>query len=186
MPYIFYIIYSGKLFKKLFGTLDMEEHLFFYEFFSEFRMRILRTVGNKNRVFVSSSDAKERIKALKDSKEIEDINTRVPLITSEDIEDFQSVINKIPMDLWKRYSNRLRQKAYKRKNQWSRQIEFSEDAYTEFKILKDSLNAKTWNDLVFRLDSDYKKISQILHELDVNNLDDAISQIKELQLLKDK
>lgn len=186
-------IYLNKeYFEKLFSVLDSEEEKFFTVFFENFHAKIAETTVDKSRFLISSSEAESRIMQIKSSngneseikKRIEEVEAKVAVFEDEDIKEFQSVIDKLPDELWRRYNNRLRQQAHKKKNRWSRQIEFSEDAYTELKFLKDSLNAKTWNDLSFKLDNDYKLITRICDLLQVSSLDAALLQINELLLLQ--
>jgi hypothetical protein len=185
-------IYLNKeYFEKLFSVLDSEEEKFFTVFFENFHAKIAETTVDKSRFLISSSEAESRIMQIKSSngneseikKRIEEVEAKVAVFEDEDIKEFQSVIDKLPDELWRRYNNRLRQQAYKKNNRWSRQIEFSEDAYLDLKILKDSLNAKTWNDLPLQLKRDYLQIENICAALRVDNLDEALVKIKEDKLM---
>jgi hypothetical protein len=185
-------VYLNKeYFEKLFSLLEYEEGKLFTDFFENFHEKIAETTVKKSKFLISSSEAESRIMELKGSnlneseikKRIKDVEAKVADFEDEDINEFQSVINKIPDQLWKRYNNRLRQQSYKKNNRWSRQIEFSEDAYLDLKILKDSLNAKTWNDLPLQLKRDYLQIENICAALRVDNLDEALLKIKENKLL---
>tara|TARA_B100001971_G_C18234200_1_gene565991 strand:- start:427 stop:1071 length:645 start_codon:yes stop_codon:yes gene_type:complete len=185
-------IYLNKeYFEKLFSVLDSEEEKFFTVFFENFHAKIAETTVDKSRFLISSSEAESRIMQIKSSngneseikKRIEEVEAKVAVFKDEDIKEFQSVIDKLPDELWRRYNNRLRQQAYKKNNRWSRQIEFSEDAYLDLKILKDSLNAKTWNDLPLQLKRDYLQIENICAALRVDNLDEALVKIKEDKLM---
>ncbi|TMS93322.1 hypothetical protein CWB58_09860 [Pseudoalteromonas sp. S201] len=185
-------VYLNKeYFEKLFSVLEYEERKLFTDFFENFHEKIAETTVKKSKFLISSSEAESRIMELKGSnlneseikKRIKDVEAKVADFEDEDINEFQSVINKIPDQLWKRYNNRLRQQSYKKNNRWSRQIEFSEDAYLDLKILKDSLNAKTWNDLPLQLKRDYLQIENICAALRVDNLDEALLKIKENKLL---
>ena len=185
-------VYLNKeYFEKLFSVLEYEERKLFTDFFENFHEKIAETTVKKSKFLIRSSEAESRIMELtvsnlKDSelkKRIKGVEAKVADFEDEDINEFQSVINKIPDQLWKRYNNRLRQQSYKKNNRWSRQIEFSEDAYLDLKILKDSLNAKTWNDLPLQLKRDYLQIENICAALRVDNLDEALLKIKENKLL---
>lgn len=183
-------------FRKLFGLLDThEEEVFFISFLSDMHKKLSGKTANKTNFLKSATDLHQKIESIKGTSKtdsetqemIEDFKGDIPVITDEDIKEFQSVISKIPEQLWKRYNNRLRQQSYKKNNRWSRQLEFSEDAYLELKVLKNSLNAKTWNDLPFQLESDYKLIRSICDSLQVSNLNAASFKINEmLQLLSNK
>lgn len=185
-------IYLNKeYFEKLFSVLDSEEEKFFTDFFENFHEKIAETTVKKSKFLISASEAESRIMELKGSnlseseikKRIEEVEAKVAAFEDEDIKEFQSVIEKLPEQLWRRYNNRLRQQAYKKNNRWSRQIEFSEDAYLDLKILKDSLNAKTWNDLPLQLKRDYLQIENICAALRVDSLDEALVKIKEDKLM---
>ncbi|WP_350645483.1 hypothetical protein [Pseudoalteromonas sp. G24-MNA-CIBAN-0072] len=185
-------VYLNKeYFGKLFSVLESEEEKFFTDFFENFHEKIAETTVKKSKFLISSSEAESRIIELKGSnlneseikKRIKDVQAKVAVFEDEDINEFQSVIDKLPDELWIRYNNRLRQQAYKKNNRWSRQIEFSEDAYLDLKVLKNSLNAKTWNDLPLKLKRDYLQIENICAALRVDNLDEALLKIKENKLL---
>ncbi|KXJ51532.1 MAG: hypothetical protein AXW17_01515 [Colwellia sp. Phe_37] len=185
-------VYLNKeYFEKLFSVLKSEEEKFFTDFFESFHEKLAETTVKKSRFLISSSEAESRIIELKGSnlneseikKRIKDVEAKVAVFEDEDINEFQSVIDKLPDELWIRYNNRLRQQAYKKNNRWSRQIEFSEDAYLDLKVLKNSLNAKTWNDLPLKLKRDYLQIENICAALRVDNLDEALLKIKENKLL---
>lgn len=185
-------VYLNKeYFEKLFSVLKSEEEKFFTDFFESFHEKLAETTVKKSRFLISSSEAESRIIELKGSnlneseikKRIKDVEAKVAVFEDEDINEFQSVIDKLPDELWIRYNNRLRQQAYKKNNRWSRQIEFSEDAYLDLKVLKNSLNAKTWNDLPLQLKRDYLQIENICAALRVDNLDEALLKIKENKLL---
>ncbi|MCF2849851.1 hypothetical protein NH514_15240 [Pseudoalteromonas sp. ACER1] len=185
-------IYLNKeYFEKLFIVLESEEEKFFTDFFENFHEKIAETTVKKSKFLISSSEAESRIIELKGSnlneseikKRIKDVEAKVAVFEDEDINEFQSVIDKLPDELWIRYNNRLRQQAYKKNNRWSRQIEFSEDAYLDLKVLKNSLNAKTWNDLSLQLKRDYLQIENICAALQVDNLNEALLKIKENKLL---
>ena len=185
-------IYLNKeYFEKLFIVLESEEEKFFTDFFESFHEKLAETTVKKSRFLISSSEAESRIIELKGSnlneseikKRIKDVEAKVAVFEDEDINEFQSVIDKLPDELWIRYNNRLRQQAYKKNNRWSRQIEFSEDAYLDLKVLKNSLNAKTWNDLPLKLKRDYLQIENICAALRVDNLNEALLKIKENKLL---
>lgn len=185
-------VYLNKeYFGKLFTVLESEEEKFFTDFFENFHEKIAETTVKKSKFLISSSEAESRIIELKGSnlneseikKRIKDVQAKVAVFEDEDINEFQSVIDKLPDELWIRYNNRLRQQAYKKNNRWSRQIEFSEDAYLDLKVLKNSLNAKTWNDLPLKLKRDYLQIENICAALRVDNLDEALLKIKENKLL---
>lgn len=180
-------------FRKLFGLLDTyQEEEFFTSFLNDIHKKLSGNTANKTNFLKSATDLVQKIESIKGSSKadseaqemIENFKGDIPVITDEDIEEFQSVINKIPDRLWKRYNNRLRQQSYKKNNRWSRQLEFSEDAYLELKILKDSLNAKTWNDLPFQLENDYKLIRSICDSLQVSNLNAASMKINEMLQLR--
>ena len=179
-------------FRKLFGLLDTYQEEFFTSFLNDIHKKLLGKTANKTNFLKSATDLDQKIESIKGSskddsesqKMIEDFKGDIPVITDEDIEEFQSVVNKIPDQLWKRYNNRLRQQSYKQNNRWSRQIEFSEDAYLELKILKDSLNAKTWNDWAFQLERDYKLLRSICESLQVSNLNAASIKINEMLQLR--
>ena len=185
-------VYLNKeYFEKLFSVLKSEEEKFFTDFFESFHEKLAETTVKKSRFLISSSEAESRIIELQGSnlneseikKRIKDVEAKVAVFEDEDINEFQSVIDKLPDELWIRYNNRLRQQAYKKNNRWSRQIEFSEDAYLDLKVLKNSLNAKTWNDLPLKLKRDYLQIENICAALRVDNLDEALLKIKENKLL---
>lgn len=180
-------------FKKLFGLLDTyQEEEFFTSFLAEMHKKLAGNTANKTNLLMSTTDLDQKMESIKGSSKtdseaqemIEDFKGDIPVITDEDIEEFQSVISKLPDRLWKRYNNRLRQQSYKKHNRWSRQIEFNEDAYFELRSLKDSLNVKTWNDLPFQLENDYKLIIRICDLLQVSSLNAALLQINELLLLQ--
>jgi hypothetical protein len=185
-------IYLNKeYFGKFFSVLESEEEKFFTDFFENFHEKIAETTVKKSKFLISSSEAESRIMQIKSSngneseikKRIEEVEAKVAVFEDEDIKEFQSVIDKLPDELWKRYNNRLRQQTYKKNNRWSRQVEFSEDAYLDLKVLKNSLNVKTWNDLPLQLKRDYLQIENICAALRVDNLDEALLKIKENKLL---
>jgi hypothetical protein len=179
-------------FRKLFGLLDTYQEEFLTSFLNDIHKKLSGKTASKTNLLKSATDLDQKIESIKGSskndseaqKMIEDFKGDIPVITDKDIEEFQSVINKIPDQLWKRYNNRLRQQSYKQNNRWSRQIEFSEDAYLELKILKDSLNAKTWNDWAFQLERDYKLLRSICESLQVSNLNAASMKINEMLQLR--
>lgn len=179
--------------KKLLFELDTyDEEVYIIEYLKNLHNRLSKTTPNKCDFIESSASVDKKLESIENSSKtdseiqerIDELKGRIPVIKDEDVKEFQSVIEKLPDQLWKRYNNRLRQKSYKKNNRWSKQIEFNEDAYYELRCLKDSLNAKTWNDLPFQLESDYKLIRSICDSLQVNNLDSALMRINELLLLQ--
>ncbi|CCQ09848.1 hypothetical protein PALB_6960 [Pseudoalteromonas luteoviolacea B = ATCC 29581] len=180
-------------FRKLFGLLDTyQEEEFFTSFLADMHKKLSGKTASKTDFLKSTTDLDQKMESIKGSSKtdsetqemIEDFKGDIPVITDEDIEEFQSVISKLPDRLWKRYNNRLRQQSYKKHNRWSRQIEFNEDAYFELRSLKDSLNVKTWNDLPFQLESDYKLIRSICDSLQVSNINAASVKINEMLHLR--
>lgn len=151
-------------FKHLFGLLDTyDEEKYFTDYLNNLHNRLSKTTANKDRLLESSASVNKKIESVKSSSVsdseisvvIDELKGRIPVVKVEDIEEFQSVISKLPDRLWKRYNNRLRQQEYKKANSDSRQIEFSHDAYMKLLHLKNSLNAKNWNDLALKL---FKKV----------------------------
>ena len=145
-------IYLNKeYFEKLFIVLESEEEKFFTDFFENFHENIAETTVKKSIFLISSSEAESRIIELKGSnlneseikKRIKDVEAKVAVFEDEDINEFQSVIDKLPDELWIRYNNRLRQQAYKKNNRWSRQIEFSEDGAIKITKVKLFLKNKS-------------------------------------------
>ncbi|WJG07731.1 hypothetical protein [Aliiglaciecola sp. LCG003] len=148
--------HNPQYFKQLFGSLDTyDEEKYFTDYLNNLHDRLSKTTGNKDRLLESFGNVNKKIESVNSSSKskseiqavIDELKGRIPVVKAEDIEEFQSVISKLPDRLWKRYNSRLRQQEYKKANSDSRQIEFSYDAYMKLLHLKNLLNAKSWNEL---------------------------------------
>lgn len=179
--------YNPDYFKKLFSNLNHADEQFFTNFFKDFHDKLSDQNEEKTPFYNAPSNLKNAIELLKKSdkseleiqEEIKELNGCVPLLTDDDITEFQSAIDKMPDSLWTKYNNRLRQKEFKMSAS-TKQISLSSGTHLQLSVLKDAYNAKNFNDLIFMLSRTQDKVEKICEILLVDNIDKAIDKLKKM------
>lgn len=163
----------------------------FQDFLKEFHQKLAMTSESTSMHLTTEEELNEVIKVFTpkdtDSEEdklyseyiIPDTKASIPVLSDDDIEEFQTAIGKLPQEVWKTYSGRLRQKKHKKKNSKTN-ITVSDTDYDALSYLKRMNDAKTWSELFNKLYDENQQLSQVLRLTCTSNLPDAIARIQEI------